>query len=65
MTNQNQKKEDSALRREVSGILVRPMVATDADLVSAMHQRLSPESIYYRRQMILLRRADSPSIRSA
>lgn len=48
MTKQSQKKEDSEPQREVPGIRVRPMVATDAALLSAMHQRLSAESIYYR-----------------
>lgn len=31
-----------------TGITVRPMQPDDADLLFAMHQRLSPESIYYR-----------------
>lgn len=48
MTEQSQKKEDSESQRAAPGIRVRPLVATDAALLSAMHQRLSPESIYYR-----------------
>jgi len=33
---------------ESNGVIVRPMQPNDADLLFAMHQRLSPESIYYR-----------------
>lgn len=49
MMEQSQPQEEGS---ESSGdahcIRVRPLVATDAELLSAMHQRLSPESIYYR-----------------
>lgn len=48
MTNQSQKKEGSERQQQGAGILVRPLVATDVALISAMHQRLSAESIYYR-----------------
>lgn len=33
---------------ETTGITIRPMQPDDANLLFAMHQRLSPESIYYR-----------------
>jgi hypothetical protein len=33
---------------QVDSIVVRPLVAADAELIDAMHQRLSPESVYYR-----------------
>ncbi|MFZ4659976.1 MAG: GNAT family N-acetyltransferase [Caldilineaceae bacterium] len=33
---------------QVDSIVVRPLVAADAKLIDAMHQRLSPESVYYR-----------------
>lgn len=33
---------------EDNGVIVRPMQPDDANLLFAMHQRLSPESIYYR-----------------
>lgn len=31
-----------------SSIILRPLVADDAQLIDEMHQRLSPESLYYR-----------------
>ncbi|MFN8490691.1 MAG: GNAT family N-acetyltransferase [Caldilineaceae bacterium] len=31
-----------------SAIHVRPLAAADAELIDAMHQRLSPQSVYYR-----------------
>ena len=49
MKNQcQQPKAGSAAQPPVDSIVVRPLVATDTALIDAMHQRLSPESVYYR-----------------
>lgn len=40
--------EAGGAQHRASDLLVRPLTVADADLVDAMHQRLSPTSIYYR-----------------
>lgn len=40
--------ETSESHHRTPGIIVRPLVAADAGLIEAMHQRLSPTTIYYR-----------------
>lgn len=40
--------EASGAQHRASDLLVRPLTIADAGLVDAMHQRLSPTSIYYR-----------------
>lgn len=49
MRNQRrQPKATSTAQPQVNSIVVRALVAKDAALIDAMHQRLSPESVYYR-----------------
>lgn len=48
MNQRHQLRAARLAQLQVHNIDVRPLVAGDADLIDAMHQRLSPESVYYR-----------------
>ncbi len=48
MNQRHQPRAARITQSQVHNIHVRPLVAGDADLIDAMHQRLSPESVYYR-----------------